>query len=137
MYDKWWSAKDQAKASETRVDGIVKRLLIVLARTNNVETINTDLTQQALDFGDLIIACRDKYNPLDSTTWIQMQENLIIATFQKHTEISSNMCRKLVHPERRPGGIGPYLQAFKNLLASGILKIAGQTQRSQTYRLNL
>jgi cytochrome c556 len=137
LYDKWWSAKDQTKPSETRIDDIIKRLLIVLARTNDVETINRDLMQQAIEFGDFVIACRDKYNPLDSSTWCQMQENLIIQIFQKHGNLTANQCRRAVHPERRPGGAGPFLQAFKNLTSTGILREAGSTQRAKIYRLSL
>ena len=137
MYDKWWSAKDQSKASETRVDGVVKRLLIVLARTNDVETINADLMEQAIEFGDFIIACRDKYNPLDASTWSQMFENLIIQAHQKHGDMTPNQCRRAVHPERRPGGAGPFLQAYKNLTQAGMLRLVTKTQRSGVYKLTL
>jgi hypothetical protein len=137
LYDRWWSAKNQSAASETRADGIVKRLLIVLARTNNVETINAELVQQAIDFGDFIIAARDKYNPLDSQTWTQSFENLIISIYQRHGDMTANICRRRVHPERRPGGAGPFLQAFKNLTATGILRETASTQRSKVYRLCL
>lgn len=137
MYDKWWSAKDQSKASETRVDGVVKRLLIVLARTNDVETINADLMEQAIEFGDFIIACRDKYNPLDASTWSQMFENLIIQAHQKRGDMTPNQCRRAVHPERRPGGAGPFLQAYKNLTQAGMLRLVTKTQRSGVYKLAL
>ena len=137
MYDKWWSVKDQSKPSETRVDGVVKKLLIVLARTNNVETINAELVQQAIDFGDFVIAARDKYNPLDSSTWIQAFESLIIQMYQKYGDMTANICRRRVHPERRPGGAGPFLQGFKNLTATGILKETASTQHSRVYRLCL
>lgn len=137
IYDEWWRSKDQSKPSETRIDGIVKRVLIVLARTNNAETINANLVRQSIELGDFIISCRDKYNPLDSQTWCQAFEALIIQVHQRHGNLSPNMCRKLVHPERRPGGVGPFLTAWKNLMLSGILKEAEKTQRSTKYRLNL
>lgn len=137
MYDSWWKAKGQDKPSEVRIDGIVKRLLIVLARTNEVNVIGTNLMQQAIDFGDFVIQCREKYNPLDSATWVQMQENLIIAVYQRKGPLSPNHCRRLVHPERRPGGAGPFLQAFKNLVATGILKEVAKTQRDKVYKISL
>jgi putative DNA primase/helicase len=137
MYEKWWMAKDQSKPSEVRVDGVVKRLLVILARTNDVSVITDDLMQQAIDFGDFVIACRDKYNPLDASTWSQMFENLIIAAYQKHGDMSPNKCRRVVHPERRPGGAGPFLQAYKNLTQAGMLRLVTKTQRSGVYKLSL
>lgn len=137
LFDAWWKSKDQSKASETRIEGIVKRLLIVLAATNDVTVISPDLMQQAIDFGDFVIACRDKFNPLDASTWCQAFENLIISVHQKHGDLTPNACRRLVHPERRPGGAGPFLQAYKNLVQAGILKECGQSQRSKTYRISL
>lgn len=137
LYDSWWRLKDQTKPSETRIDGIVKRLLIVLARTNDVQIIDVDMMRSAISFGDYIIFCRDKYNPLDAQTWSQMFENLIIVTFQKHGNLSANNCRRLVRPERRPGGVGPFSIAFRNLCTAGMLREVATTQRSKIYRLAL
>jgi hypothetical protein len=137
FYEEWWNKKDQSRPSETRVDGIVKRLMIVLARTNNVTSVDKDLAEQATEFGDFIIACREKYNPLDASTWSQMFENLIIAAYQKHGDLTPVQCRRVVHPERRPGGVGPYLQAYKNLTIAGVLREVSKTQRSTIYRLAL
>jgi putative DNA primase/helicase len=137
LYTSWWTKKDQAKASETRIDGVVKRLAIILARTNDAEVIDAELMQQALEFGDFVIAARDKYNPLDASTWVQAFENLVIATHQIHGNMTPNQCRKRCHPERRPGGVGPFLQAYKNLQQSQVLVVAGQTQRGNVYRLSL
>ena len=137
LYDKWWTDKGREKTSETRVDGIVKRLLIVLARTNNVEMITEDLVSQGIALGDYLISARERFMPLDASTWTQAEENFIIAVYQKQGLLTQNQCRKLVHPERRPGGIGPFISAFKNLTMSGILKVAEKTQRSEIFRLNL
>lgn len=137
MYEDWWKQKDQAHASETRIDGIVKRLLIVLARTNDVDMIHADLMEQAIEFGDFVIACRSKYNPLDASTWAQAFENLIIQAHQERGPMTPNKCRKVVRPERRPGGVGPYLQAHKNLTQAGVLRESGRSQRSPIYRLSL
>jgi putative DNA primase/helicase len=137
LYTKWWEKKDQAKASETRIDGVVKRLVIILARTNDAEIIDAEMMQQAVDFGDFVIAARDKYNPLDASTWVQAFENLVIAQHQIHGNMTPNKCRKRCHPERRPGGVGPFLQAYKNLQQSQVLAVAGTTQRGNIYRLSL
>ena len=137
LYTAWWSSKGQDKSSETRVDGIVKKVAIVLARTNDMETINAELMSQAVNFGDFVIACRDKYNPLDASTWVQAFENLIISVHQQHGNMTSNQCRKRCHPERRPGGVGPFLQAYKNLSQANVLVVAGQTQRGNIYRLSI
>ena len=137
FYEDWWNAKDQTRPSEIRIDGIVKRLMIVLARTNNVLSIDKDIAEQATEFGDFVIACREKYNPLDASTWSQMFENLIIAMYQKHGDLTPIQCRRMVHPERRPGGVGPYMQAYKNLTSAGVLREVSKTQRSVVYRLVL
>lgn len=137
MFDSWWEAKDQKKASIVRIDGIVKRLLIVLAATNDTLEVDEHLMSQGIAFGDFIIACRDLYNPADASTWTQSFENCIIAVHQKHGELSPNKCRRLVHPERKPGGMGPFLQAYNNLVKAGVLRKSSQTQRSGVYRLTL
>lgn len=134
IFDRWWSAKEQARSSEVRVDGVVKRILIILARTNDVEVIGPDLVNQAIEFGDFVIACREKFNPLDATTWVQMFENLIISTYQKHGDLSKRNCRRFVHPERRSGGVGPFLQAFDNMVKAGILAPSGD-QKNPVYKL--
>jgi hypothetical protein len=137
MLEDWWGGSVRDKSSETRVEDMVKRLLIVLAATNDTNTIGRDLMAQAIQFGDYVIAVREKYNPADSHSWTQAFENQIIAVAQRRKiPMTMNDFRRLIHPNRKPGGLGPYLQAWKNTLAAGILKLDGKTvQGTGKYRL--
>lgn len=116
LLEDWWgSGRD--KLSGLRAEDFVKRLLLVLATTNDVTVIGTELMKQGIAFGDYIIACRERFNPADSYSWTQALETEIRAVFRKHAQaMTENEIRRLVHPERKPGGIGTFLQAWKNVV---------------------
>jgi hypothetical protein len=133
----WWGGSARDKSSESRVEDMVKRLCIVLAVTNDTVTVGPDLMRQAIQFGDYVIAVREKFNPADSHSWTQAFENQIITVAERRKiAMTMNDFRRLIHPHRKPGGLGPYLQAWKNTLAAGILKLDGKTvQGTGKYRL--
>ena len=92
---------------------------------------------QAIKFGDYVIAAREKYNPSDSHSWTQAFEQAIIKVGQKH-KIAMTMTdyRRLVHPNRKPGGFGSFAQAWKTLVQVGVLKADGTThQNTVKYRV--
>jgi hypothetical protein len=110
------------------VDGIVKKVLVILARTNDLTEITTEITEAAIAFGDYVIASREKHNPLDAANPIQSSENRIIAAYTKHGNMSQNECRMIMKPERFTGGYGPWLAAFKNLALVQRLHVIGQNR---------
>jgi putative DNA primase/helicase len=137
MLKDWWNGTARDTASNSRVDDMVKRLLIVLGTTNDTTVIGPDLMAVAIRFGDYVAAAREKYNPMDSYSWTQAFENLIQRTAERHKQpMTMNDFRRLVQPNRKPGGLGPFLQAWKNMLNVGILKADGMTHKgSVRYRL--
>jgi Bifunctional DNA primase/polymerase, N-terminal/Protein of unknown function (DUF3987) len=137
MLRDWWSKCPRDKPSESRVDDMVKRLLIVLAVTNDTQTITRDLMDQGIRFGEYIIATREKFNPMDSHSWTQAFEQAIEKVAQRHrVPMTLTDFRRFVQPTRRPGGIGPFLQGWKNMIAAGLLKPDGVTHKGTIkYRL--
>jgi Protein of unknown function (DUF3987) len=129
MFQDWWTGAPRDKASEIRIPDIVKRLLIVLATTNDTDTISVDLMSQGIAFGDYEIAVRERFNPVDASSWTQAFENEIERVYKRRGELTLNDCRRFVHPNRKPGGAGPFLQAFKNLVGVGLLKPSGRTEK--------
>jgi Primase C terminal 1 (PriCT-1)/Bifunctional DNA primase/polymerase, N-terminal len=133
MLTHWWSSIDNTKESATRVLEVVKQLLIVLAVTNlttnhegNTVTVDSDLMSFATQFGDYIIAVRERLNPNDSWTFVQAMENAITSWAKKHTSKAEpktmNDCRRGIQPQRLPGGLGVFKQAWGNCVGTGVLK---------------
>lgn len=146
MLTDWWASIDTTKKQTTRVMEMVKQLLIVLAVTNAHEehngttlTVGADLMSQAIQFGNYIIAIRERVNPADSWSHIQAMENAIIGWFKKHAVRKNpktrNDCRRGVRPERMPGGLGAFKYAWENCVHTGVLKIREKTQRDYRYSL--
>jgi RepB DNA-primase from phage plasmid len=137
MLSTWWGSSLRDKPSESRVEDMVKRLAIVLGATNDTNVIDVDLMTQAIQFGDYVIAARERFNSGDSYTWTQAMEDAIRKVGQRHRiRMTMNDYRRLVQPARKPGGIGPFIQAWKNLVTVGELKAEGTTvQGTIKYRL--
>jgi hypothetical protein len=111
-----------AQAAQARVTDMVKKLLIVLAATNDTDEIGTDMVGLGIQFGDYITTLRERYNPQDSWTWAQAFENDIVAALKKKKVMSNRELMQAIHPDRKPGGYGSYKVAFKNLLDVGRAK---------------
>ena len=137
MLADWWGSSDRDKPSESRVDDMVKRLLIILGVTTGRHTIDRELMAQAIAFGDYVIAAREKFNAPDSYTWIQANEDAIRKVGRRHAAaMTMNECRRRVQPGRKPGGIGPFLQGWKNLIAVGELVESHKSHKgTMNYRL--
>jgi hypothetical protein len=130
MLEAWWGGREHDNPSDTRVDDMVKRLLIILGVTTGRHVIDRELMTQAIAFGDYVIAAREVFNAPDSFTWIQAEEDAIRKVGHRHTlPMTQNEFRRLVQPNRRPGGLGPFRQAWGNLLAVEELKPAGKTEK--------
>ncbi len=132
----WWNSTPRDKASEIRIADLVKRILIILASTNDADEIDIKLMEQAIAFGNYQIAVREQLNPMDSHSWVQGFENAILQVFQRSGEaLTYNDVRRLIHPERKPGGVGVFFQAFQNLARSGMLDVEKTAQGIQRFRL--
>ena len=75
---------DRNKPSCSRVDDMVKRLLIVTAVTSGQNTVDRRLMTEAVAFGDYIIAAREKFNPNDSYSYTQAFEDAIRRVGHQH-----------------------------------------------------
>jgi hypothetical protein len=142
----WWGTIDSGKQSATRILEAVKQLLIVLAVTNlpddhagTTVTVGPELVQDAINFGNYEIAVRERLNPGDSWSHIQAMENSIIGWFRKHAGRTNpktrTECRRGIHPERQPGGVGSFLLGWSNCVNAGYLKVRDRTQRDHKYSL--
>jgi hypothetical protein len=128
MLANWWSLTARDKASEFRIDDMVKRLVIVLAVTNDTTVVSRDLMHTAIQFGDYLIAAREKFNPDDSYSWCQAFEQIIEKVAKKHrVAMTMNDYRRIISPAKRPGGLGPFLMAWKNTVTVGTLRPDGKT----------
>ena len=120
----WWNSVERDKPSEVRVEDFVKRLLLVLAQTNDTNIVTVELVKIGIAFGDYVIAAREKYNPSgDAYTWTQRFENDIVTIFKKQGKpMTANEVRRFVHPDKKPGGYGQYQNAWRNLINTGVIK---------------
>ena len=144
LLHEWWYSFDNGKDSATRVLEFVKQLLIVLAVTNAPEnhngtalSVGPELVKAAIKFGDYVIAVREKLNPGDAWTHVQAMENSIIQWAKQHTNKanpgSMRECRRVVHPERLPGGLGTFKLAWKNCIDTEMLKWVRRDGKSDKY----
>ncbi len=136
----WWYSLDNGRDSATRVLEFVKQLLMVLAVTNarenhqgNVLTVGPELVEVATKFGDYVIAVREKLNPGDAWTHVQAMENSIIQWAKKANPGNMRECRRVVHPERLPGGLGTFMLAWKNCINTEVLKWVRKDGKSDKY----
>lgn len=117
---------------------MVKRLALVLALTNDSDIVLWDMMSKAIQFGDYLIACRERFNPADSHSWIQAFENEILKVGNRHKDksMSQNEFRRLIRPDRKPGGFGSFLQAWRNMISVGVLTPDGTNRKNEAkYRL--
>lgn len=135
MFTEWWEKKDQVDRNVPRLDGIAKRLMIILAGTNPQQVVDESLVSQAISFADYVQACRAKFNPADATNHVQSMENLIVHAYEKYSDMTRNQCRRRTNADRRPGGMGPFLQAFRNLRDGERLKPVGKNHKGEVFRL--
>jgi hypothetical protein len=144
LLQQWWFSFDNGKDSATRVLEFVKQLLMVLAITNapdehqgTVLTVGPELVEAATKFGDYVIAVREKLNPGDAWTLVQAQENAIIQWAKQHTSKSTpggmRDCRRIIHPERLPGGLGTFKLAWKNCIDTEMIKWVRKDGKSDKY----
>jgi hypothetical protein len=135
LFSDWWGKKDQTDASVVRLDGVVKRVVILLAGTNEQQCVDEALMSQAISFADYIQFCRGRYNPADSLMLVQAMENLIVRCYEKHGHMTRNWCRRRTNADKKPGGMGPFLQAFKNLVMGEKLTPVEKSHKGDIYRL--
>ena len=144
LLQEWWYSFDNGKESATRVLEFAKQLLMVLAVTNSPEghqgttlVVGPELVKAATEFGDYVIAVRERLNPGDSWTLVQAQENAIIQWAKQHTTKSNpgsmRECRRVVHPERLPGGLGTFIMAWKNCVNTEMLRWVRREGKSDKY----
>jgi hypothetical protein len=133
----WWESIPKDKPSTVRVEALVKRFLMVLAVTNDADVIGSGLMATGVAFGDYIIAVRDRFNPADASSWVHAFENKIVACHERvGVPITRNHCRRLLHPERHPGGFGDFIRAYSNVIQAGRLVPRGKTERDLKYGLD-
>jgi hypothetical protein len=46
-----------------------------------------------------------------------------------------NGVRRAIHPQRKPGGLGPFLQGWKNLIGTGVLKLRNKGHKTLKYSI--
>ena len=114
----WWKEVEQHESAK-RLSDIVRRYLIVLAVTNDTDTIDESLVFMGIAFGNHVLAVRAKYNPADATSAVQAFENRIIKAYERCGDLTNRELLRRVHPERYPGGDGAFNQARRNLVESG------------------
>jgi hypothetical protein len=126
----WWQDVPTDNPATNRVDDMVKRLCLIMASSLESD-VTYDMMKVAIKAGKYFIAFREKYNPPDSSSYIQALENEIlkIALKNEGKSLSANQFRKAIRPERRAGGLGAFLVAWRNVIGSGMLVTNG-TNRS-------
>jgi len=140
MFRTWWTSSTREKACEIRIEDMVKRLLIVLGGTNEDDTlIDEDIMDQAIRWAEYIIACREKFNVADSYTYTQAFEGAIRRVgIKAKRSMSQNQYRRLTHADSRPGGYGPFIQAWRNMIAVGeLIEDGANRQSSKLFRHQL
>jgi hypothetical protein len=135
IFSQWWKSEPRDSRHFSRIPDIAKRFLIVLAVTNGIDLIEPWLVKIGIEFGNYQIALRERFNPIDAHSWTQGFENRVLSAYKKHGGMTDNALRRLLSPEKSPGGHGPFLQALKNLRSAGAVIETGRTQRAVQFGL--
>lgn len=130
LLEDWWAGVPQLNTHELRLQDMVKRILIVLAVTNDVGVIEPWLMRVGIEFGNYQLALRQRYNPSDSWTWVQDAEEKIMSSLRKFGSLSKNNIRRLVHASRLKGGLETFNRAIRAMQESGAIEIAGHTRKN-------
>jgi RepB DNA-primase from phage plasmid len=125
-----WAASHQGTNAETRSADMVKRFLMVLAVTNDTNTIDSPLMKVGIEFGDYLIKVRERWMPVDASSVVQKFEHVILDMFKRHGQLTERDLVRLVHPDRRPGGFQSYNMAVAALQRSGRIIRAGTKNNS-------
>lgn len=132
MFKEWWkTTKDREEAVTARIPDMMKRLLMVLAPTNDTHEVDQRLMGIAIRFGEYEIALRERFNPKDSYSWVQAFEQEIVRILKKRGSPTSS--RDLItasNAYHKPGGIEVFLRAMRSLTQSEIIRISA-TNRSK------
>lgn len=130
MLNDWWnSSSHRLERSGERGPDMVKRFSIVLAVTNGKTEVDADIMRQCLLFGDYQMTVREMYNPDDSYTFVQDQQNRILKVMErKKCPLSKKKLADFTNARRSKGGLAVFNVAFKNLLDGG--RDGGQIEES-------
>jgi hypothetical protein len=129
MLTAWWeSVKDNKHAS--RMTDIIQRFNIVLAVTSGVEVVDAGLMGIGIQFGNHVLACRERYNPEDSVSNVQAFEHRIQKCFQKYGDMTPRALHRRIHPNLHPGGLVAYYVALRATQAETLVvkKVVGKIQ---------
>jgi len=130
MLRTWWESETRGTPADSRVDDMVKRMAIVLAITNDVDTVDASLMTQAIQFGDYQIAIRQEFNSPDSYSWVQSFELAIVKVAKKRKiAMTQNEFQKYVNATHKPDGLDSFLKAWRNVLMAGLLQQDGKTHK--------
>jgi hypothetical protein len=137
VFKTWWESVPKDNPSTVRVEALVKRFLMVSAVTSDTDVIGFGLMATGIAFGDYIITVRDRFNPADAYSWVQAFEKKIEKCHERQAvPMTRDRCRKLVHPDRCPGGYGDFIRAYGNLIQAGRLTVQGKSERAPKYGLD-
>jgi hypothetical protein len=126
----WWESKSRDTVAESRIDDMVKRILIVLAVTNDVQIVDESLMCQAISFGDYEIAVRDQFNSPDSYSWVQSFELAIVKVAKRRkAAMTQTEVQRYVNATHKPGGLDSFLKAWRNVVTAGLLRQDGKTHK--------
>lgn len=144
----WWEQyATKPRASVIRILDIVKRMIIVLAVTNEQEDllaaegiiyVEPSLVEMACRWGDYVIKCRELLNPTDAYTFVQQFENGITECFRRHQgrPLTKREVRQLLHVNRKPGGIDSFRRAWTSLWQEGdIVRVGVNSGRKELFEL--
>lgn len=135
----WWTQyRINRRDSATRVLDLVKRMIIVLAVTNehddllaeNAIYVEPSLVKMACQFGDYVVQVREQLNPTDSYTYEQAFSNGIVDVLKRHPDrpLTQREVRQLLNTDRKPGGVQSFMQAWANRLRAGDIVQVGVTR---------
>lgn len=121
----------------SRVVDMGRRFALVVAACGGKSVIDDETMEQAKAFINYQIAAYAPLLPDDSWSRVQYFEQRIIAFYKRHQPASHRDLRNNIRPEKSPGGFGPFLAAFNNLVKASKLLPAGDSNRVGTVRYKL
>lgn len=118
----------------TRSLDMAKRAAMIVAATGEAKILSSGtraIDERAmawgLAFADYQIVLKKRLMPSDADGNVQAFENRVIGVYERNKKATERQARRVIHPERYPGGHDAFGRAFYALIRSGRLKVVAKT----------
>ena len=127
----WWNDREEKK-HDTRLDGFVKRIAMLLAFTSDQDKIDCPIVEAAITLAERQSSLRAEFFPADAKNTIERFEQKIRDALLKKQSLSLRDLLKATNAHRPgSGGVGNFNRALQELMRSGTVTAMAKNQKGK------